>query len=174
MSDWKTLLGQIAPTLATALGGPLAGAATSYLSNKLLGKPDGTQDDLAAIIQGATPEQLLAIKQADNEFKSKMAELGVKVQELDAGDRASARELASARGIVPQVSISLLFLGGYFGLMVAIIGGWAHIPTEYHDLSVTLIGVLTAGVPQVLNFWLGSSHGSQKKDAAIAKVAMSP
>ena len=32
------LLGEIAPTLATALGGPLAGVATKTISDALLGK----------------------------------------------------------------------------------------------------------------------------------------
>jgi hypothetical protein len=52
--DWKKLVGALAPTLGTALGGPLVGSAISVLSNVLLGKPEGSQDDVStAVLQGA-------------------------------------------------------------------------------------------------------------------------
>lgn len=172
MGSWKDVLAQVAPTIATAFGGPMAGAATAWLGGKLLGKDGATQDDIAAAM--GNPDTLLKLKQLELDYQAHLKELGIKLEELDTSDRNSARQLAIARGIYPQVGISLLFLGGYFGLMAAIIAGWARIPAEYHDLAVTLIGVLTAGVPQVLNFWLGSSHGSQQKDATLASAALNP
>jgi hypothetical protein len=36
--DWKKIVGAVAPTLATALGGPLAGMAAAAVSDALLGK----------------------------------------------------------------------------------------------------------------------------------------
>jgi len=32
----------------------------------------------------------------------------------------------------------------------------------------TLVGMLTTMLPQINNFWFGSSHGSQKKDVLTA------
>ena len=43
--DWKDVIGAVAPTIATALGGPLAGAAVKTLSNVLLGHEKGTESD---------------------------------------------------------------------------------------------------------------------------------
>ncbi|MEI6472760.1 MAG: hypothetical protein WCO20_08975, partial [Holophagaceae bacterium] len=68
----------IAPTIGTALGGPLGGIAGMALS-KSLGLPEGTGADeksLEAALQGANPEQLLALKTADQAFALQMQKLG--------------------------------------------------------------------------------------------------
>jgi hypothetical protein len=172
MSDWKSILSQIAPTIATALGGPLAGAATAWVGNKLLGKPNATQDDIAAAI--SDPDTLLKLKTLDLEYKQHLADLGVKLDELDTADRASARSLAIAKGISPQVSLSALFVLGYFGILAALICGWAKIPQELHDVLISLIAILAAGVAQVMNFWFGSTRSSQDKDKTLADIASAP
>lgn len=53
--DWKEIVRAVAPTLATALGGPLAGVATSEISNAILGKSDGTEAELGDALVKATP-----------------------------------------------------------------------------------------------------------------------
>ena len=50
LKTFGPLLGQVAPTIATALGGPLAGMAVKTLSNVLLGHEGGTEDDVKAAI----------------------------------------------------------------------------------------------------------------------------
>ena len=47
--DWKSIVKVVAPTIATGLGGPLAGLATKALSEVLLGKSDGTEDEVARV-----------------------------------------------------------------------------------------------------------------------------
>ena len=54
----KGLLKSIAPTIGTAIGGPLAGQAVQAISNALLGHPNGTQDEVEVALQNATPDQL--------------------------------------------------------------------------------------------------------------------
>jgi len=49
--NWKSILGTVAPGLATALGGPLAGMAVQAVSNAVLGKQDGSDDEIAAAIK---------------------------------------------------------------------------------------------------------------------------
>ena len=61
--DWKALVKTVAPVLGTALGGPLGGAATKFLTGKLLGDENASEQELADFIGGASPEQLLQIKQ---------------------------------------------------------------------------------------------------------------
>ncbi|HLP30543.1 MAG TPA: hypothetical protein VK150_04215, partial [Geothrix sp.] len=68
--DWKGLVKSIAPTIGTALGGPLGGIAGVALT-KALGLGDAAAKDetaLAAAVQGASHDQLLLLKQADQEF----------------------------------------------------------------------------------------------------------
>lgn len=66
----------IAPTIATALGGPLAGAAVTFLADKL-GASDKTQEAVSQIIQGVDPVKM---KQLDYEFQEHMASLGIQLQ----------------------------------------------------------------------------------------------
>ena len=51
MSNWKAIVGTVAPALATALGGPLAGVAVKAIADKVLGKPAATEADVAAAIE---------------------------------------------------------------------------------------------------------------------------
>ena len=67
----KTLAG-IAPTLATALGGPLAGIAVKAAVGAFGLNDDATANDLAKAVASATPEQLAALKKIDNDFAVQM------------------------------------------------------------------------------------------------------
>jgi len=54
---WGGLIGAVAPTIATALGGPLAGMATRAISSALFGHQDGSMDDIQNIqILASRPE----------------------------------------------------------------------------------------------------------------------
>lgn len=155
-SDWKEVLAAVAPTLATALGGPLAGTAVAIIGRKLLGKDDATEDDIAAALQGADPVELLKLKDADSQFKKDM-------KALDVQDRQSARKLAIDTSIAPQVILSVIYTAGYFWLMFMLISGDVTIPDAINGMVMALIGVMTAAQAQIMNFWFGSSSGSKQK-----------
>jgi hypothetical protein len=70
------ILKGVAPTIATALGGPLAGAAASFLADKL-GASDQTQATIAQVVQGVDPVKM---KELDNDFQVHLAELGIQLQ----------------------------------------------------------------------------------------------
>ena len=161
--DWKGLLGGIAPTIATAIGGPFAGTAVKFLAGELLGDENATEEELALAIQGATPEQLAQIKKVDYDFKTKMRELGIREKELAYQDTASAREMATKTTLVPQIVLSALFIGGYFILVFILFSGQITIDDSIRDMSNILIGVLTGSFPSIMQFWFGSSHGSKTK-----------
>ena len=58
----------MAPAIGTVLGGPLAGVATQAVV-AALGLPQNSPDDaIAAAVQNASPETLLALKNADKDF----------------------------------------------------------------------------------------------------------
>ena len=60
----KRAIARTAPSLARALGGPLAGAAVEQLSRAIFGDAAVDEEALADALAAATPEQLLAIKKA--------------------------------------------------------------------------------------------------------------
>lgn len=166
--NWKTLVKTIAPTIGTALGGPVGGVATKFLADKFLGKPDASTQELEAAIIGATPEQLASLKKLDNDFKVQMQQLDIDVFKLEVDDRKSARELFKT-SIWPQVTLSACFVVGYFAVLWVLMTGDALSSMENQALFgvfTTIIGVLTAAVPQILGFWFGSSLGSKEKTAA--------
>lgn len=88
------ILRSVAPTLATAFLGPLAGAATSFLSDKL-----GTSNTVEAVTQaiaGMNPEQMLKMKELDIKFQEFMAENAIR---LDLGEQEINKiEAQSNRG----------------------------------------------------------------------------
>jgi hypothetical protein len=162
MSNWKETLAAVAPALATALGGPFAGAATSAISKALLGKDIAPIEDIARAVIGASPEQLMAMQNADKQFSIQMKKLNVE-------DRKSARKFAIDTSILPQVILSVVYTVGYFSTMYGLFDGALNIPDNIHDLAVSLIGIMTLAQGQILNFWFGSSSGSKEKTSKLVK-----
>lgn len=168
--DWKEVAGTVAPGIATALGGPLAGIATQILSDKLLGKSDGTQDEVATAILTGGADALLKVKQAENEFRIKLKELDVKLEEIYATDRVSARDMAKTN-MVPQITLSVIFIGGYFITLFSLHGllfNGEPMNKEIMVLAGSLVGVFTRELSGIMQFWFGSSVGSKEKTAALA------
>ncbi len=176
-ADWKGVLGAVAPTIATILGGPLAGAAVGALSSKLLGKPDGTQDELAPLIAAASPETLLKLKQVDAELKTSLANAGVRLDEIAAQDRDSARKRqVELHDDTPKILayIVLLIFAGVLGTQGYIALASIHVPPEaQRTLDITL-GVLFAWVLAVKDFFFGSTSSNRQKDKVIADIAQQP
>lgn len=167
--DWKATLGVVAPTIATALGGPLAGLAIKALIG-VLGLGEGASDDeIAKAVQGATPEQLLALKKADQEFAVRMRELDVDLTRIAAGDRDSARKMEiETKSWAPAILATVTVIG-FFGVLIALISGEAVFPKEYELMVGSMFGALGAAMTQVYNYYFGSSAGSEQKNALLAK-----
>ena len=91
MSKWKKILKGVAPTLATALGGPLAGMATKVISEKLLGKDDGGDNEIYEALMN--PEGLAKLKEIEADFKTKMKAMDVDLERMAVDDRKSARSV---------------------------------------------------------------------------------
>ena len=158
MSDWKEVLSTVAPSMARALGGPLAGYAADAICSTLLGKPVKGADDaqVEAALKGASPETLLALKKADQTF-------AVQMEKIAAGDRGGARKMAIDTSILPQVILSVIYTGGYFWLMASMVDGTLVVPAEMAGLFNGLLGIMTGAQIKIMDFWFGSSAGSKQK-----------
>jgi hypothetical protein len=170
LKTFGPLLGQVAPTIATALGGPLAGMAVKTLSNVLLGHDGGTAEDVASAMQSATPEQLADIKKIDADFKVRMRELDIDLERISSGDRDSARKMQmQTNDWIPRI-LALLITVGFFGILV-----WMLIkgmPATGTEALLMMLGALGTAWTGVVNFYYGSSAGSKAKtDAMAAKEA---
>jgi hypothetical protein len=159
--DWKGLVGSIAPTFATALGGPMAGMAVKALSGALLGREDGTEADIGLAMTSATPSDILKVKEADNAFKLEMERIGVDLEQIAANDRANARsrEIAT-KDSAPKILATVIVVG-FFATLYTI--AFVTIPESAVQPVSILLGALTAMLTQVGNYYFGSSAGSKAK-----------
>jgi hypothetical protein len=164
VATWKRLVQNVAPGIAASLTGPAGGVAVRYLCEKFLGDANATEQDLAAAIESATPERLLELKRMEQDFQIRMTALGLDQERLYVSDRRDARQVLKLT-IWPQVLLSGVFVVGYFtvlGLLVA--NSNADFGDRVFGILNTVIGVLTAAIPMILQFWFGSSLGSKEKD----------
>jgi len=157
------LIQNVAPTIATALGGPVAGLAIKALSSALLGHPDGSEDDINNALATATPDQISAIKKVDADFKVQMKKLDIDLVKIAADDRDSARQMAvSTHSWTPSI------------MSYVIVVCWAVIQyflfthiidASMRELIARVLGTLDGALMLVLSFWFGSSNpaiGGQK------------
>lgn len=169
--DWKNIVGAVAPWIGTALGGPFGGMAVGVIADAL-GLSDKTEASIKQALSGATPEQMLALKTADQSFALRMQELGFeniqKMEALAAGDRDSARKREmTVMDWTPRI-LAYLVVGAFIGVVIGVLGGWGKADSV---LAGTLIGYLSAKAEQVIAYYFGSSSGSDKKTEIMAKAA---
>jgi len=157
--SWKDTLSAIAPTLATALGGPFAGAATRFLANKFLGDENAPEADLDEFILGASPEQLVQIKASDNEFKLQMENLGVDVFKLEVADKGNAREHNKHSNMPAVLSVSLTAF--IVGIVCALF--YTAPPEGAREVLFMLLGVVIKEWSNSMHYWYGTTRSSQEK-----------
>lgn len=169
--DFTKILSTVAPWIGTALGGPL-GAMAVEAASSALGLTDKTTDALKTALGGATPEQMLALKQADQAFSVQMQSLGFKqitdLESLAADDRKDARALqATTRSWVPA-ALSVIITVGFLGLLTGMMTG--TFKAEDNQAMLLMLGALGVAFGQVINFWLGSTAESGRKTELIAQA----
>jgi len=166
--NWKELVGSVAPTIATALGGPLAGAAVQSISNALFGKPNASEAEIEQQVLTASPEILLKLKQAEQEFAVKMKELDISLDQINALDRDSARKREIAVKDKTPMLIALVSFFGFFGILILLI--FKQIPDTAKDPLMIMLGALGGIVVSITQYYYGSSSGSAKKSESIEKL----
>lgn len=169
--DWKNLVSTVAPWIGTALGGPLGGAAIGAVADAL-GLSDKTEASIKAALTGATPEQLMAVKTADQAFAVKMQELGYsdieKLAQLAVENTKDARAMQTAtRSRIPAV-LAILITVGFFGILIGMLRGWLTL-TDNQALLI-MLGSLGASWGAVVNFFFGSTAESGRKTELLAKA----
>lgn len=165
MSDWKDIVGTVAPTIATALGGPLAGLAVGAIG-KIFGIDSATQEQVAQAIAGASPDDLLKLKQAEIDFQKRMAELEVDLVRISAADRDSARQRQIQIKDTTLPILAMSVTGGFFGVLMFMMV--QEVPTTSKDVLNIMLGSLGTAWIQVMSYYFGSSQGSAKKDVLLA------
>jgi hypothetical protein len=141
MNDLLNMLKGIAPTLATAVAGPLGGAAVSAIASKL-----GVTDSVESVARAIAGDPASA---------AKLQELELEYAKLDMANTADARKMNSEI----QNSTAASWLTAM--LMTS------SVPQENKELALMAFGSLVTLCGTVVNFHRGSSQGSKDKSAKV-------
>ena len=150
-------LAQIAPSIATALGGPLAGLAVTAIS-KALGIDE--KDVQKTIETGKlSAEQMMSLKQAEIELQAKAQELGLNFETLATQDRKSARDMQMAtKSLVPAI-LAFVVTIGFFGILIGLMTD----NVTKSDALLLMLGSLGTAWTAIISFYYGSSANSEKQ-----------
>lgn len=162
----KGILGAVAPTLGTALGGPMGGMAGKMIADAL--GVDNDQKSISAAIASATPEQLAQIKKIEADFKVQMKELDIDLKRIDAGDRDSARKRQIALKDHTPTALAIMTLVSFFTYIGAVTFHPAARGADIGFINIA-VGWLGGTASTVIAYYFGSSSGSDKKDELLKK-----
>ena len=178
-----TALGSFGPEIVKWIAGDKAGAAAKIAADKA--KEIFGSDDPAAVDAAIKRDPNLALQysmamiaakteseriQAQREKDARQAELDEMKSML--ADVQSARSMAMsnapAKWGAPAVSLLAIVLSGAVAYLLL----WpqANVAKWTESVVLMLAGAAIGWVNTVLNFWLGSSQGSQHKDAMMADL----
>jgi len=161
MSDWLDTLEKLAPTVASALGSPVAGMAVGALESAL----GMSADDVKKTVEAGklTGEQVAALQQAEIAIKAKAQEMNLDFSKLAYADAASARDMQKTvkSWVPPFLAIAITL--GFFGILVGLM---LDLTRQNPEIDI-MLGSLGTAWTGVIAFYFGSSAGSQAKDAAI-------
>lgn len=60
-----------------------------------------------------------------------------------------------------QATLSIVFILGYFFVLTLFLFGIVKVPGEYHDMMITLLGILSGSVGSLMNFWFSRQRTSE-------------
>lgn len=176
-ADALTVVKKLAPTIASVIGGPLAGGAVTALESVfgMTVPPNTSMDDrqnaVAAAISGATPEQLAAMRKADQDYAARMAEAGFKNSEtlaaLSVQDRESARQMQISTKSFTAPFLAMFVTLGFFGVLGLMM--FYPLPVATHDALMLMLGSLGTAWTGVIAYYFGSSAGSDRKTELLAQ-----
>lgn len=161
------VLRTVAPTLAMGALGPFGPLAATAISAALGTDPKDPKAAEAALLT-ATPDQLLALKKAENDFAVQMKSLEISEEKLSFDDTANARAReAAVKDYTPQILAYGITLG-FFGMLGSLM--WMGKPQTGGDVMMAMIGSLGASFASIVGYFFGSSAGSAAKTATLDKI----
>lgn len=152
----KSLIGGLVPTIAAGMGSPVAGMAVNMVADALGCKPEPRSIEQA--LGDATPEQLIRLKAAEQEFEVQMKQMDIDVFALETQDIQDARS-KFGNDWTPKV-LGLLSMIGFMSYIFFITA--FPIDDSSDDIVMLIIGSLTGIATAVISFYFGSSNKKEK------------
>ena len=174
MKIGKVLRG-IVPVAASLMSagtlGPAAAGVTSAVRHALDLHPDASADEIEAAAVKADPSQLERLKQIEADLIKDHRATDLKMAEIAAGDRDSARKREIAVKDWIPAALALGSLGSFVALLLVLFLGGLHqeMPPELAYTGITLLG---SAVMAAMQYYFGSSrHGEAATQALHAAAA---
>jgi hypothetical protein len=165
-------LKKLAPFLSAglSLAGPYGAIASKILTPILGLKPDSSAEDYSAALAKATPEQIEAIKLAEQQFQLQMKQLDIQsvddLEKIAADDRASARQMqVTTKSWIPG-ALAITITVGFFALLSGMMFG--KLKASDNQALLLLLGSLSTAFGAVVMYYFGSSAGSDRKTELLA------
>ena len=156
-SNIKNLIGSIAPTLGSALAGPMGVTAATMIA-VVLGC-ESTPKAIEKAVAEATPEQLLEVKKVEADFEIQMQKLEVDVFALEVKDVQDARNKFSKDWTSRIMAIAVV--GGFMGYIFLVT---LQPPEQNSEALINLVlGYLGGLASAVISFFFGASQKSDDK-----------
>jgi hypothetical protein len=163
MDKLLEILKSAAPALATAVAGPLGGAAVNAIASKL-----GVESSVAAVT---------AALEGNPELALKLKEIDLKEFELHNANTDSARKMnaeiqssASASWLAKNTAYTLDIVIVSATIFLAWFAFMKGVPEQNKELVYMALGSLITMSGTVLNFHRGSSQGSKDKNSELEKL----
>lgn len=153
MDELLGLLKGFAPALATAVAGPLGGAAVSAIANKF-----GVADSVEAVAKAIA---------GDPQAAQKLADLELEYAKLDSADKDSARKRETeiaisatapwySKMVTPMLALGVFFL--WAAINYTMLTSKDAIPTDMREIVIRMLGSLDAATMLILSYYFGNSH----------------
>jgi hypothetical protein len=159
---------------AAATGGvpAIIGMAAKTVGDILGSEIGNTVEAITQAVAGATPEQMILLKEADHKFSLQMQQMGFahesELEQIAADDRASARNREIALKDHTPAMLAAAVTLGFFGVLTYILG--YGVPKVGGDALLVMLGSLGTAWSGIIAFYFGSSAGSSRKDITIANM----
>lgn len=166
--DWLKKIAGHAPDIVAAIasgGATLPATALRIVSKELLGYETNNADLVEKAVNNATPGQLIALRQCNNDFIIRKIEL--QNQEW-ANQRADTQDARKNNKGHPMTVVLPLLLFCLFSAMSYALVKYA-IPEENRDILTFMTGQVSGFMAAGVTYWLGSSRGSAEKSSAMMK-----
>jgi len=158
LKNVKNIIGAVAPTIGTALGGPMGSMAANMVADALGCEPQPKK--IEAAVQAATPEQLAELKKIDKDFEVRMKELDVDLYALETADIQDARGKFSKDWTSRIMGIAVV--GGFMGYIFLVT---LQPPEQNSEALINLVlGYLGGLASAVISFYFGASNSKGKDD----------
>jgi hypothetical protein len=151
----KNIVGAVAPTLGTAIAGPMGNMALGKIA-EVLGCP-ADHKSVEKAVQNATPEQMLELKKAEQDFEVQMKELDVDVFKLETQDKQDARSKFNKDWTARIMGIATV--GGFLGYIFLVT---LQPPEQNSEALINLVlGYLGGLASAVISFYFGASNSTK-------------